>query len=274
MEMSRLLLADRPSAPEYAIIQRWVAAVEAACNTGALWEASSRAEEVSDAPLSADDFLAVVDPLRQGSSSSGPPAAVDELVVPFVAHIGGRMLEVGGLRALALPAVTELCTRALLPLVEPILVRTAMASHASRDAQLRSQQKRMRNLTPAQLEVEAYVRRDEHGAPDLVPLTEPLLRIAALCFMTSPSDYAMGVVGVVRALNEYCMSVRSGDVGADVLVPMMVLLIVHADLPSGYAMLQHCKAHLEPAAIRSECGYCLCTFEAAIEHVRCCGEGG
>ena len=53
----------------------------------------------------------------------------------------------------------------------------------------------------------------------------------------------------------------------------LVVLIVHADLPGAYALLQHCKSHLEPAAIRSECGYCLCTYEAAIEHVRCCGEG-
>ena len=28
-----------------------------------------------------------------------------------------------------------------------------------------------------------------------------------------------------------------------------------------------------PSVIRSEIGYCLCTFEAALEHVRCCGDG-
>ena len=56
------------------------------------------------------------------------------------------------------------------------------------------------------------------------------------------------------------------------LVPMMVLLVVHAELPRCYALLQHCKAHLEPAAIRCEVGYALCTYEAAVEHVRCCHE--
>ena len=53
---------------------------------------------------------------------------------------------------------------------------------------------------------------------------------------------------------------------------MMVLLVVHAELPRGYALLQHVKAYLDPAAIRSEIGYCLCSFEAAVEFVRCCGD--
>ena len=68
-------------------------------------------------------------------------------------------------------------------------------------------------------------------------------------------------------------SAGGADVGADVLVPMIVLLVVHADLPRGYSHLQHAKTYIEPAAIRCEVGYCLCTFEAAVEHVRCCDEG-
>lgn len=55
-------------------------------------------------------------------------------------------------------------------------------------------------------------------------------------------------------------------------MPMMVLLIVHAKLPRIYALFQHAKAHLEPSAIRSEIGYCLCTFEGAIEYVLRCDD--
>ena len=41
----------------------------------------------------------------------------------------------------------------------------------------------------------------------------------------------------------------------------------------GYSSLQHAKQYLEPDAIRCEAGYCLCTYEAAVEHVMHCGEG-
>ena len=53
--------------------------------------------------------------------------------------------------------------------------------------------------------------------------------------------------------------------------PPQVLLVAHAQLPRGYSLLQLAKEHLEPAVVRSELGYCLCTYEAAVEHVRCVG---
>ena len=63
-------------------------------------------------------------------------------------------------------------------------------------------------------------------------------------------------------------AIAAREAGADVLVPLMVVLVVHADLPHGYALLQHVKQTLDSSVIDSELGYCLCTFEVAMEHVR------
>ena len=102
--------------------------------------------------------------------------------------------------------------------------------------------------------------------------------LSELSYVASPADYAMRIHDLVKKVNEYCVKAAGGGdgssavIGADQLVPMMVLLVVHAELPRGYALLQHVKAYLDPAAIRSEIGYCLCSFEAAVEFVRCCGD--
>jgi hypothetical protein len=43
-------------------------------------------------------------------------------------------------------------------------------------------------------------------------------------------------------------------VSADVLLPVMVLVVIHAELPHAYTVLKHAYNYLEPQAARSELG--------------------
>ena len=78
----------------------------------------------------------------------------------------------------------------------------------------------------------------------------------------------MGIVAAaVKAVEVHCAASAEDVVSADVLLPVMVLVVIHAELPHAYAMLKHAYNYLEPQAARSELGYCLVTYEAALEHV-------
>ena len=195
-----------------------------------------------------------------------------EFLLPFLTHMAGRILDAGALPASAHVAVIELTSRALLPLAEPLVLPDCYERYAAQDERLRAQQKMLRRLSPAELEVEGCVPEDAAtGLPDLTEVQDLLSMLGGLVYMQGPAEFAMGIHEVIAAANTFLVrgaGQDSGTAGADELMPLMVLLVVHAHLPRGYALLQHVKATLEPGVINSELGYCLCTFEAAMEHVR------
>ena len=286
MEICRLLLAD--GCPERRLVERWIGMVDRTVD-----ETVSRLETAAAAATAVDvtDEDGASSPRSPSSPRSDAVESLSHLVLPFIAHIASKLLDAGkdpnpfdgnsGLkRAIDLPAIAELTNRALLPLVETRLLELASCAHKEQDAQLSAQQRRMRSHSTSKLEVEEYVpSRPDDGLPDLRPVSELLRMLSELSYVASPADYAMRIHALVKKVNEYCVKAAGGGgdgsnavIGADQLVPMMVLLVVHAELPRGYALLQHVKAYLDPAAIRSEIGYCLCSFEAAVEFVRCCGD--
>ena len=58
--------------------------------------------------------------------------------------------------------------------------------------------------------------------------------------------------------------------GADLLMSVLVLALVHARLPHGYATLQYVKALALPCEVSSELGYVLCTYECALYFLLTC----
>lgn len=273
-ELHRLLLAA--DFPERAQVERWRTDVLRAVEPPS--EPSAPPSAPPGAPPNArtDDDEAPPEALP-------PPPLVLPPVLPYVAHFAGKVCDAGGLpRATFLPPAKLLMGRVLYGMVEPALMHRAAAHYAALDAQFSTQQRRLRAYSPTQLEVERYVSADptRGGAPELTPLVAILEELGAVCYAQTPLDFAEGVRAVVRAVIVHCSACTgepgddgAGAVGADILVPMMVLLVAHADLPRGYALLQLTKAYIEPAIANSEVGYCLCNFEAAVEHIRTCGDG-
>ena len=192
-----------------------------------------------------------------------------ELVLPMFAQLAERMIDAGGLSPPFLPVMQHLMSRALMPMVEPCLLARALNEYAHEDAMLFAQQRRLRQRTPRQLQVEAYVEPDPAtGLPDLSPLVAALEALGALGYAQAAVDYAMLVMAAVKAVEAHCSASATDMVSADILLPMMILVVIHADLPHGYALLKHAYNYLDPSIARSELGYCLVTYEAALEHVR------
>ena len=251
LELTRLLLS--PGTAERSLINHWRAAVTHA------------AEETSTTEVGVAEHTAP-------TPSVTLPSASFQMLVPHYTHVLARQLLVaGGLPGTFLPVLEYLMGRLLIQMVEPVLLRRALDRHTPEDAQLAAQQRWMHALTPTELEVSEYVVcQPGSGLPVLQPLAPALEALSALSFEQTPRDFAMRIVKAVKLINSHCAN-TSGQaaIGADVLVPMMVLLVIHARLPCGYSLLQHAKAYMEPNIVRSEIGYCLCTYEAALEHVRC-----
>jgi hypothetical protein len=222
---------------------------------------------------------------RGGRSASGGAAAVTstngaaaaattaQLVLPYIEHISSRLLQLSGAPKPCAPAAFDLTARVMLPLVEGPLLQLSMVAFAAEDRELAEQQRRMRALSPKQLHADAYVATDASGRPELTPLAGALALISGLSYLQAPSDYAARVARAVKAVAAACEEAGCRDVSADDLVGVMVVVVVHAELPHGYSLLQHAKQYLDAGTSRSELGYCMCTFELALEYVRCCHDG-
>ena len=148
-----------------------------------------------------------------------------------------------------------------------------------------------------------YVACDAQGRPDLTSLAGALGLLAELAYLQAPADYALRVSQAVKAVAAACGAAAASqgaaatggggggggggvagggggggaaaaerEVSADVLVAVMVLVVVHAELPHGYSLLQHTKQYLDAGTSRSELGYCMCTFELSVEYVKCCDD--
>lgn len=274
-EAARLLLWSGSS--ERAIVQRWLIAVEH--EASAAYVAAGRpshsataadagaAGGVADATAKEDEAAHErhVERLRALRLRT---QARRELVLPMLTELAQRLQQASGLPSPFLPVAEHLMGRVLLPMAEPCLLRCALAEYQREDELLVRQQRRLRQRSPEQLQVGRYVEaHPTTGLPVLTPLAAALEALSALSYAQASVDYAMLVAAAVKAVEVHCAASAEDVVSADVLLPVMVLVVIHAELPHAYAVLKHAYNYLEPQAARSELGYCLVTYEAALEHV-------
>ena len=131
-----------------------------------------------------------------------------------------------------------LSSRFLVGLLWEHLFRAALSAYAAEDVQLLRQQSLLRNATSQQLEVAHLVPSNEEGLPITTPLSAALDQIGGLSYAGVAADYAVAIREAVKIMDSYCAHLGNLEVGADTLMPLMVLLVVYADLPHGYTMLQ------------------------------------
>ena len=268
-ELARLLLGNFSS--ERAIVQRWLSAVERSVAAERSIPAGGGALGVDDAegegaapPADAEEAE-----MQRQSALRAATKRRGELVLPMFAHLAERLLVAGGLPRPFLPILIHLMGRVLMPLAEPCLLPRALEDFAAEDRQLFAQQRRLRQRTPAQLQVAEYLPvHAATGLLDTTPLTAALEALGATSYAQASVDFAMLVMAAVKAVEAHCSAASEAVVSADILLPVMVIVVIHADLPHGYSLLKHAYNYLDASVARSELGYCLVTYEAALEHVR------
>ena len=260
-EAARLLLWSGSS--ERAIVQRWLVAVEHEAYAAYVAAGRPLAADVADATAKVDEAA-----LERMRALRLRTQARRDLVLPMLAELAQRLQQASGLPSPFLPVAEHLMGRVLLPMAEPCLLRCALAEYQLEDERLVRQQRQLRRRSPEQLQVGRYVEaHPTTGLPVLTPLAAALEALSALSYAQASVDYAMLVAAAVKAVEVHCAASAEDVVSADVLLPVMVLVVIHAELPHAYAMLKHAYNYLEPQAARSELGYCLVTYEAALEHV-------
>jgi hypothetical protein len=286
-EAARLLLWSGSS--ERAIVQRWLVAVEheasAAYAAAGRPSHSATAADVGGAGVAGVAGVASMAGGMADATAKEDEAAHErhvervralrlrtqarrELVLPMLSELAQRLQQASGLPSSFLPVAEHLMGRVLLPMAEPCLLRCALAEYQLEDELLVRQQRRLRQRSPEQLQVGRYVEaHPTTGLPVLTPLAAALEALSALSYAQASVDYAMLVAAAVKAVEVHCAALAEDVVSADVLLPVMVLVVIHAELPHAYAVLKHAYNYLEPQAARSELGYCLVTYEAALEHV-------
>ena len=109
---------------------------------------------------------------------------------------------------------------------------------------------------------------DAAGRPQLEPLSPMIEELECLDLAAAPADYLRGLHLLTQHLSLFSAQRGTADEGADMLLPLMVLLVIHAELAYTYPLLQLVKALVAPSEVVSEMGYCLATFEAALEYTR------
>lgn len=248
----RLLLADRYC--EQRIVRQWLVAVE----------------------------MSIVEAVVSGCTAHEAMARTCEVVKMGIANVANRMCKLScnsrgkAAEGSVVSAATTLdvTIRLLLPLVEHRLLALACRAYSRQDAQLAAQQRRLRRLSPGELQADAYLEADAQGYCEIGPLRPVLEQLGELGYLQAPTDYACKVACVVRCISDICADRCGTAVSADDLVALLVVAVVHAELPRGYSLLQHAKQYLDASTCPSEHSYCMCTYEIAVEYVRCCGAGG
>lgn len=218
-EVERLLFADVGA--EKPLVERWRRRVARAADSHADDEHSASNEHDGAAAESS-----------RGGQPSAEVLSPAHVVLPGIMRFAERMCSDGGLPPAYRPMAAHCVGRVLLPTVEADLLRRTVRTYAAEDAQLAAQQRRMRLLSPAELEVEEYVGCEAgSGRPDLRPLSAALEALGALSYTQLPVDFALGIKAAIAAVTAHCSSVAlsregavssEGAIGADVLVPMMV----------------------------------------------------
>ncbi len=216
----------------------------------------------------------------------------------------------------------ELCTaRLLFRRLHPLLFPAMVERNATRDRQLRQQQRRLQGLPASAVlgdaarelllrleraspesEPSDAVRREASGAlrvagervaPDSpLALPEPpprsrgrgegavalpngtlALAVAALSdlsYHSVPADMLLCIHRCVdllhRAIPYNAGASQDAAVGADELVPLLVLAAVHAELPHAFASIEYARLCTEDQ-LNSELGYCLACAEAAFSYL-------
>ena len=199
----------------------------------------------------------------------------------------------------------QLCTwRLVAPILQARLYAAALAANGARDARFRQQQRWMRTMPAAALSGEVQLSGGAPGADDdagaeggaspdgaaggsdtapseaagEAPLAEQLashIGVAASAlsdfgYTSSPADMLLAVYRAVDLLHSAAADVAhapASTIGADALLPLLVLLVVRAELPQPFSALEYAKSLATTQLAASELGYYLACLEAALAYV-------
>ncbi|KAL1528319.1 hypothetical protein AB1Y20_009674 [Prymnesium parvum] len=193
-----------------------------------------------------------------------------------------------------LPQISLCASRLLLPMVVPPLWQAALSRNARRDRHLAAQQRWLRAMPPKSFAVDPRFCADERpgeaaqvsGAALLssrwerrgeprraAPTQVPAAAARALgdfCYLLVPADMLLCLYRAIQLLHSAAAraaSIEPQAIGADALLPLLVWVVIHAELPHAFAAVDFAKQLCTREQTFSELGYYLACFEAAIAFV-------
>ena len=206
---------------------------------------------------------------------AGSVVPTPTVVVDFANYVSRLITAQHALPAEYLAAVTLSTFRLLLQLLHPSLWSVLAQHHTMCDARFIRQQRLMRRSLPSELGVERCFMQpcgiDNWSCTSAAyALHGAVATLGCFGFLPTPADQLLCVyraVNMLYASAARAVHVAPREIGADALLPMLTLVVVHSHLPRVFTGLEYAKHLSTRELLLSELGYYFVTLEAACAYV-------